>query len=868
VIKLSGIKKYFLIIFILILINQSYIMCKQNITEHTLSNGLTVFLVNDPNASLVSVRTFIRAGSIEEGDYLGSGISHYLEHIVAGGTTAKRTEDEYKTAISMIGGAFNAYTTTDHTCYYINTVSKDIYEAVNLLYEWMFFCTFDKKEFNRERKVIIKEIEKNNASISRQFYQLCQTNFYKYNPIRLPVIGYLENFKALKDADLINYYKERYVPSNMVLVIGGNFDDEKVFQQVKNTFGSIPEYAPPSSTIFNEPPPFSTRLSEKEGETNVTHFSIRFASIDLFSPDLYSLDLLEFVLGNGEESLLYKKLVEEKKLAYDISCSSFTPSETTGFFDISMEIDYENLEAAKTEVFKIIDDIKNGNLKANFIERAKKQKLAEDILSITTIEDKVSRIGQSYIYANTPDFYDHYVKSFKKITKNNVVNVAKEYLNFDRVVLTVLKPKEKEKNIANNKDNKNSFQNKPKIINLDNGIRVLLYEERSLPRTYAKVFVLGGLRAETIEKNGIGHLTAELLGKGSEKYSKEDIQIKIEDNGAHLSASLGNNTLYYSLDCLSDDINELLPILFHSFLKPKFHKDDLDEIKRKTFQWIKQRKDDWYGYCKYQFNKMFFESHPNSLSPIGELDTVKAISLKDIYDYYNKLINTNSMVVSIYGDFDEKKVLDIINSNFKDLQKNTQASEFLKPLKRKLHNQSTEQDFSIAQDVGAVFVAFDAETFHRVFEGLQLDLLDSVLSGMSYPGGRLHNILRGKGLVYVVHGINLSGLEKGYYLIYALTSKDNIEKVKNIILEEIEEVKNKPISDKEFQQALAQLNFYYKDRIASIDSLSIVSSADELYNRGFDHYTKIDRYIKLLTKDSIQKTAKQYLKYPQIYIFK
>ena len=143
-------------------------MAINNIFEYDLDNGMKVFFVKDRSTSMASVRTYVRAGSVDEEGYgLGGGLSHYLEHLVAGGTTEKRSEKEYEEIISNLGGAFNAYTTTDHTSYYINTTSDHISKALDVVYEWMFFCEFKKSEFERERDVITKEIEKKKTELRK-----------------------------------------------------------------------------------------------------------------------------------------------------------------------------------------------------------------------------------------------------------------------------------------------------------------------------------------------------------------------------------------------------------------------------------------------------------------------------------------------------------------------------------------------------------------------------------------------------------------------------------------------------------------------------------------------------------------------------
>lgn len=846
-------------------------MATQSLTSITLDNGLKVFLLNDPLAALASVRTYVRAGSVTEGPYLGSGASHYLEHMVAGGATTKRSERDYKEQISRLGGAFNAYTTTDHTSYYINTVTKDIKTAIDVLYEWMFFCKFESKAFDRERDVIIKEIEKNNASVPRMFYDLSMQNFYKYHPIRLPIIGYLKNFKQLKKQDLITYYHNFYVPANMVLVVGGNFDEKELLDHIKKTFGSIPDTAPPIVYRFNEPVPFTERTAEKTGDTHTTHFSIRFSTIDLFSKELYALDLLEFILGNGEDSILYKRMVDEKKLAYTVNCTSYTPSVTTGYFEVSFEVDYNKIDAVKQEFYSILSEIKAKNLDAKRIERARKQKLAEDIFSVADMEDRVARIGQAYVFSNSEYFFDEYVKNFRHVSAEDVVHVAREYLKKDKAVYAVLKPQEKKIKpaaVSKNKKTAAQIQPIPKKTTLPNGIRVLLYPEKSMPRVFVKIFVMGGLRAETKKNNGIGNLTADLLGTGALHYTKDQINQIIEDNGATLYGALGNNTLYYNLACLSEDLNQLLPLMAQTFLHPVFTDKALSESKRIIKQGIVQRQDDWYNYGCYLLKKEFYKTHPYGLPTNGELDTIERCTTQDIAMYFETMLNPKEMVITVFGDFNEEAVRAQIETGFGALKPAKSVYNPKRTLACPPHKKAVEWTQDIPQEISAVFLGFDGATYQQNEEIVKLNLVDAVLSGMNYPGGRLHDILREKGYVYVVHGIHRPGIEPGMFMIYALTSPEKAQEVKKIILAQIEDIKKNKISQKEFENALAQLKFFYKDRIASTDAMSIITATDELYGRGFDFYIKADAIIQRLTLEDVTKTAKKYLNNPQVLLLK
>ena len=839
----------------------------QDISEFTLDNGLKVFLIDDPSASYVTCRTYVRTGSINEAAFLGAGASHYLEHLLAGGTTTKRKEETYKKLISLFGGAFNAYTTADHTSYFINTLPKDAPEAISILSEWMFDSAFDEKEFNRERDVIIKEIEKNEANLHRKFYQYAQESFYKYSPQGYPVIGYVENFKKLNMTDIQSYYRTQYVPSNMALIIGGNIDKAAIMARIQATFGQVPTHATPRSAYVAEPIPFSQRSMTYEGDTHVTYLSVRFPSVDIYSQELSAIDLLEFILGKGEDSLLNKTLVLKKKLAYSVGVSSYTPANSTGFFDISFETDEKTIEPLKKELFQILATISKGKLDEKMIAKAKKQKLAEDILSISTIEDKAEKLGQSYIYGYSKDFFDHYINRFKGVTKAQVILAAKTHFIPEHATITILRPKQEIKSSRNIETFSSILVKKPRLISLKNGIRVLLYHDTSLPKVHAKVFVMGGLRAEAPTRNGVGMLLSEMLGKTSAHYSKSRIFELIEGNGAHMGASLGVHTFYYSLETVSDDFEALFPVFTDTFLHPKFAKSDLEESKRKLTKRLSQREDDWYSNGSYQFKKQFFGTHPYGLSALGEPQSVSGLTCEDIQSHYHYMMNPTQMVVSVFGDFDEEKILKQIEEQFSSVKPNPKGFKAFQVIPRDRHTKKIEKVISIQQDVAALFIGFDSTTFKEKEDSLKLDLVDAVLTGAHYPGGRLHTQLREKGYVYMVHGNNVAGLEPGYVVLCALTSADKIDSVKSIIFDHIKDIQEHLITDDEFTQAIAQLHFYNKDRIASLEALAVITATDELYQNGYDYFTQFDNQVRLLTKEDVQTAAKAYLKNPQIFQF-
>ena len=124
------------------------------VVETILPNGLQVVIEEEHSAPLVAIRVYVRTGSIYEEEYSGAGISHYFEHLMSGGTTTTRSEEESAEILRELGGMSNAYTTRDHTCFYIDTTSENFDKALDLISDWIMNCALAPTEVNRDRGVI------------------------------------------------------------------------------------------------------------------------------------------------------------------------------------------------------------------------------------------------------------------------------------------------------------------------------------------------------------------------------------------------------------------------------------------------------------------------------------------------------------------------------------------------------------------------------------------------------------------------------------------------------------------------------------------------------------------------------------------
>lgn len=857
-------RRYLACTFIVSMLCLTLTMRADVIENYTLDNGLNVVLLKDDSAPIITVKTVVGLGSLYEGPFIGAGISHYLEHIVAGGSTHLHPESHYKKTISLLGGVSNAYTTTDHTAYFINTSPEHLDTALTTLYEWMFHCSFNPSEVTREQAVITREIEKTNSNVQRKFYYLSQENTYSSHPARIPVIGYLDVFKTITRDDLLSIYKQYYTAANMTVVIGGAIDIADTKHRVSKLFSTEKKHPLPIHALKNDPLPFSKRTKTHYLPMTSSLVSLRFPTVDLYSDALYPLDLLDYILGNGNQSILHQALVENEKLAYSVATFSYTPSYTTGYFEILIETKPENTSAAIAKTKHILDVYTKKDIAHTIIKRAKKQKLSENALAITSIEDKTNRLAQSFLLSGTTTFYSDYANQFKDLTATDLRTTAAKFFNPNRLVTTIGHP-------STLPNQKQSGTKTPPLdttvskIVLENGLRILLYPNKSMPVLNAQILVEGGILKETESTNGAGNLIASLLGKETHHHSKKEIEKAFEDNGAYLNAAVGNHSLYYTLDCLSEDTPLLFPLFIDTFFNARFPEHEITEEKRLITNAILKKQDDWFKHAHTAFKAFFWQTYPYSRPLSGTTQTVQALDKATLTSFFNELKDPKRTIISVSGDFNIDTILATLKGiQFTKSKSKTTSNPAPSP---PTHTQAITKTRQHKFETSVLFMGFMGCTLTSLSDKIKLDLVDAILTGMSYPGGRLHNKLRDKGYVYMVHGSSFNGPDTGNFYIYALTNPQSLAAVHKIILEEIHDLKTNPVSDNEFNEAIARLRFHYRSRLSSTENKLLIHAIDELMENNFDTLLSIENEINTLKKSDISKTVLHYFNHPQVLQF-
>ena len=492
------------------------------VTLATLSNGLTVIVQENHASPVATVRCAVKnTGSAYEGKNLGAGLSHVLEHVVAGGSTIHRDEKEIEKIVDTFGGATNAFTSNDMTSFFIDCPAKNTLKAIELIADAMQNVKFVPAEFERELKVVRRELADDEVDRRHKIWNLLQHTIYTVHPMRHPVVGYLDVLNATKNQTIIDFYHERYIPNNQVFVVAGDVKTQEVLDEVAKQYACTPHGRETYIPFADEPEQLSPReaVCEMEGATYDMVFA--WPTVKLSNPDLFALDVAANILGEGESSRLVENLRNQKQLVLSASAESETPHDVAGFFAVMAVSRPETWEKASEEILREAYRLRDELAGPEELAKAKKQKAAELVFSRQSIKQQADGLARNYITTGDPLFDKVYVEGIQKVTAEQVRDVARRYFVPQRLNRIIIAPLGGAPKSA--KAESKSVEGKIRLEKLPNGLRVLVKRDAHLPLVNIQAVVLGGSLADDEKTAGRADLVGDMLDRGTADHSARQI---------------------------------------------------------------------------------------------------------------------------------------------------------------------------------------------------------------------------------------------------------------------------------------------------------------------------------------------------------
>src|SRR2546423_6296314 len=345
----------------------------------TLDNGLVLITREDRSAPVVSVQAWCKAGSIDEGKWLGAGRSHVLEHMLFKGT-ASRGAGRIDQEVQDVGGYMNAYTSFDRTVYWINVPNTGAKVAIDILCDIVQNAILPAEEMVKEKQVILREMDMNQDDPGQRSARRLFETAYARSPYRFTVIGYPDIYNEVQREDVFAYYREKYAPNNLFLVVVGDINFKEVETQIRTAFAKAKARPMPPSVLPEEPKQVASREIIEEGPIEMGHFHFSWHIPELRHPDVPLLDVLATLLGSGRSSRLYQQVREKQGLVASVDAWTYTPG-NAGLFGMSAVVEPDKFDAARHAMLAEVERMKMSLMTTEELTKAVKQFTASTLSS-------------------------------------------------------------------------------------------------------------------------------------------------------------------------------------------------------------------------------------------------------------------------------------------------------------------------------------------------------------------------------------------------------------------------------------------------------------------------------------------------------
>ncbi|MBW4692946.1 MAG: insulinase family protein [Lyngbya sp. HA4199-MV5] len=412
-----------------------------------LCNGLTLIHQRTPGTPVAAVDIWVRAGAIAEPDEW-SGMAHFLEHMIFKGTE-RLAPGAFDLAIERRGGITNAATSYDYAHYFITTAAQHLEETLPYLSELLLHAVIPDNEFDRERQVVLEEINQSYDNPDWLAFQALNEMVYQRHPYGRPILGTEESLAARSPAEMRQFHRAHYQPEQMTVVMVGDFPQSAAIDLVSQTFHTFPVPLDCPRLVAEAEPPITDIRRQELFLPRLEQARLLMAwigpGVDSQSQEIdkqlqaaYGLDILSVLLAEGRTSRLVWELREERHLVQAIG-SSFSLQRESGLFTISAWLDPENLERVEAIICDRLSQLAATPISEAELARCKRL-LCNDYAFSTETPSQLAGLYGYYSILAEPHIATTYPQRLQAIQASDLQCLASHYLSPYHYAATVVRP--------------------------------------------------------------------------------------------------------------------------------------------------------------------------------------------------------------------------------------------------------------------------------------------------------------------------------------------------------------------------------------------------------------------------------------------
>ncbi len=405
----------------------------RNIRRTSLPNGLTIVSEQMPHLRSISIGIWIRTGSRDEAPEI-NGISHFLEHMVFKGTK-NRSAEEIARHVDSIGGNLDAFTAKECVCFNIKVLDEHLPQAVDVLSDLVLGPVFAEEDIKKERGVILEEIKMDEDNPDYLVHEIFTQNFWKDQPLGKPILGTKETVRKFDRTVMLEAYKKRFTPGNMIISAAGNVDHDHFVSLIAKEFEKL---EPGTNGFHSDRPTIHPRIMMRNKKSlEQVQICIGVPSYPISHEKRYSSYVMNTLLGGGMSSRLFQNVREKQGLVYAIF-SELNPFRDTGCLAIYAGTSRDSVPKVVASVISEFKKVKETPVDQEELNRAKAQLKGNLMLSLESSTARMSNLARQEMY------YDHFfgmneiIQRIEAIQPEDVQQVSSEFFQPESIAVTVL----------------------------------------------------------------------------------------------------------------------------------------------------------------------------------------------------------------------------------------------------------------------------------------------------------------------------------------------------------------------------------------------------------------------------------------------
>lgn len=869
-----------------------------NIIHKILPNGMEVYLHPTNFAPVVSLQVLVKVGSIDEEDDEG-GMAHVLEHMLFKGTQKFSQIGQVASMVEAAGGDINAYTTLDHTNYYLTAPSSFTQKGTEILLDVVQNSLLDPIELKKELEVVIEEIKRGrdnpNSIVSYSLF----SQAFKGTRLERPVIGYQKIVEAFKRNKIMQFYKKWYAPNNMIFIAAGDFDAHTLLDYIQNfssnfAFQELPMRVRLNKTeiekcIQNK----KTTIEIMAGDWQEARAQFAVMAPALEHPDMPVWDVLSSILGENDSSRLVRTVRNELGLVTGIDASCYTPKYPFGIFSIGFYGPAKHTLATLQAIISEIEAIAEVKPTQAEILRVTNALKASRIYDQESVDGLTRNASLQLLTPQKMEFEKEYLHSVSTVTGEEIQKVAK-------IILKQIEDGSVSLACAIDKNSKHTFSKKDllKAIKVPTHIfeksiehskkiakstitsslqedvqqiQIKLPQNKTLKINFRKsnrlaltsgmIVFRGGLISEPEGRNGVGALTSTMLTHGTQRQTYHHFVDELEDYAASISAFSGREMFGLRFDSLSDQSLRVLQMMLDCLLRPEFSAPEWSRCKKETMETIVLQKDNPVAQLSRIVQPLLYPDHAYGYLSLGTEDSVSKIHLDDVKEFWQNLFHADEYIFSIAGDFALESIVRLLE---------TELSVFFTENTFKPSKVPKIQQARLPKhkDTRSAFFELNREQCHLMlcFRGCDikderrtaLEVAANILAGQ---GGRLFLDLRDqKSLAYSLNASQSPHEHGGAFTTYIACATHKVKESFEGLKKHLENLAKIPPTQEEVDRARQSLL-----GARSIESQHISYQASQLgmsdaYGLGFDHFLKFEKRLQKVKPKDVSNVLYDLLK--------